>query len=495
MKRIVIIGAGVAGLSAGIYARKNGYDCVILEKNALPGGECTGWDRQGYHVDGCIHWLVGTQEGTAIHALWKETGALDGVAIHHPESFRVVEHEGQRVHFYRDLDRLERSWTELSPEDEPEIASFCTTVRTLQSFEIPCDKPSDLMSPLERIRLLLSMKDAGLVLQKYGKVSLVDYAGRFRHPALREALGSFLPEGYSAAPVFFALAMFSRGHASIPAGGSRALAGRMQKRFEELGGVLETGCAVAGIRREKGRVTGVICGDGRLIEGDWVIAACDARFLYETLLEGRHPDPAFEKRFANPKDYPLASQVQVSLGWKGLPEDLPRSLSFPVEHLSVGTRQVRRIELTHYGYEPGFAPEGQTLLTVSINQYGEDVDHWLERAEDPGAYREEKTRVGQDVIGAIGRRFPDMLDRMILLDVTTPRTYQRWCNAYRGAFMAFLPTLRGKMMEHNGKIRGLDNLFLSGQWLQPPGGLPVALITGRDTVMRICRRDRRAFVR
>lgn len=48
-------------------------------------------------------------------------------------------------------------------------------------------------------------------------------------------------------------------------------------------------------------------------------------------------------------------------------------------------------------------------------------------------------------------------------------------------------------MEHNGRINGLDNIHLSGQWLQPPGGLPEAVITGKDTIMRICKQEKRPF--
>lgn len=51
----------------------------------------------------------------------------------------------------------------------------------------------------------------------------------------------------------------------------------------------------------------------------------------------------------------------------------------------------------------------------------------------------------------------------------------------------------GKQMEHNGRINGLDNIHLSGQWLQPPGGLPEAVITGKDTIMRICKQEKRPF--
>jgi len=47
-KKVVIIGAGIAGLSAGCYARMNGYDVEIHEAHHLPGGLCTAWKRQGY---------------------------------------------------------------------------------------------------------------------------------------------------------------------------------------------------------------------------------------------------------------------------------------------------------------------------------------------------------------------------------------------------------------------------------------------------------------
>lgn len=39
---IVIIGGGIAGLSAGIFARANGFDTTTIEKHTVLGGECTG---------------------------------------------------------------------------------------------------------------------------------------------------------------------------------------------------------------------------------------------------------------------------------------------------------------------------------------------------------------------------------------------------------------------------------------------------------------------
>ena len=76
MKKIVIIGGGIAGLSAGVYGLLAGYEVSIYEKNKIAGGECMGWNRKGYHIDNCIHWLTGTKKGTELRKVWETVGAL-----------------------------------------------------------------------------------------------------------------------------------------------------------------------------------------------------------------------------------------------------------------------------------------------------------------------------------------------------------------------------------------------------------------------------------
>ncbi len=67
-KRVLIIGAGVAGLAAGCYARMNGYQATIFELHTCPVGLCMAWERKGYTFDGCIHYLFGSGEGQPFHA-------------------------------------------------------------------------------------------------------------------------------------------------------------------------------------------------------------------------------------------------------------------------------------------------------------------------------------------------------------------------------------------------------------------------------------------
>lgn len=52
MKKIIIVGAGVAGLSAGIHAIQSGFDVTIMEMHNISGGNCTSWSRKGYLFEG-----------------------------------------------------------------------------------------------------------------------------------------------------------------------------------------------------------------------------------------------------------------------------------------------------------------------------------------------------------------------------------------------------------------------------------------------------------
>ncbi len=496
MGKIIIIGGGVAGLSAGIFAQKNGFDSTILEKHHTTGGECTGWDRQGYHIDGCIHWLVGTKEGTPLRELWDTVGALDGVEIYEPDSFMAVEHDGVTVHFYRDLERMKASWLEISPQDKEVIEEFCADIGKLHSFTFPVGKPLDMMNLIEKVKYMLSMKDVGPVMQKYSKLSIKELAGKFKHPALKAALASFMPEGdYSASSIIFPLGTFTGGQSSIPLGGSKALAKRMENKYLALGGNIETSCEAADLAIEGNTVRRATCKNGKTFEGDFFIAACDANVLYERLLKGQYPDPEFQKRFSDPETYPLASNIYVGIGYEGSMEDIPRTLKFPVDSIDIEQNQkpTEYLQMTHYAYEPDFAPEGHTAITFAINQFQPELEKWEELVKDRETYTKEKGRIGEEVIRAMESRFPEMAGKLKLLDVASPQTYDRYCNAYRGAFMAFWPTLKGKQLAHTGQIRGLDNLVLSGQWLQPPGGLPIALIAGKDTIMRLCRKEKKQF--
>ncbi len=73
-KSIIIIGAGLAGLSAGCYSQMNGYQTRIFEHHTTPGGVATCWERKGYMIDGGIHFLMCHKPGQSKYELYRELG-------------------------------------------------------------------------------------------------------------------------------------------------------------------------------------------------------------------------------------------------------------------------------------------------------------------------------------------------------------------------------------------------------------------------------------
>lgn len=491
MKKIIIIGGGIAGLSAGIHAQKYGFDSVIYEKHSILGGECTGWDRKGYHIDGCIHWLTGTKEGSDLNALWKEVGAFCQEDIIQLDSFGTYDCEGTEIVLWKDLERLRKDLIQLSPKDREAIEELIKDIKVVQSMEMPAKKPISMMNPLELMKLLKSMKGAGSVMNRLGKVSCGEYAKRFQHPALKTLFGRSLTAGYSVIAFIFSMATFSSGNGAIPKGGSRQMAFHMEKRYREMGGTVVRNVSAKEILVEGNRATAVQLSDGSEVSADYVVAACDAKITFEKLLKGRYNDEKFELRYQNQKDYPLPSSVQVSFGLTKDLSNYPVQINFPCTPYLVGTCENHWVSLRNYSYEKSFAPEGCTVVTSLLNQTDEDYFFWEKLYQDKEAYNKEKQRIAEDIQERMEKKYPELAGCITLLDVATPMTYKRYTGAYHGAWMSFMMTSNSKYMSHTGVIKGLKNCYLTGQWLEPPGGLPVAAVTGKFTIMRIAKKEKR----
>ncbi|MDX9723379.1 MAG: FAD-dependent oxidoreductase, partial [Myxococcota bacterium] len=128
--RIIVIGAGLAGLSAAIYARLNGFRCTVFEQHNLPGGVCTAWNRRGYTIDGCIHWLMWTKPGSSMYEVYRELGLVDA------EAFMPLTHyarfvdtlSGKSLTVDWDLNKLEAELLAISPDDAAPIHALCRAI-------------------------------------------------------------------------------------------------------------------------------------------------------------------------------------------------------------------------------------------------------------------------------------------------------------------------------------------------------------------------------
>lgn len=489
MKKIIIIGAGVAGLSAGIFAQRSGFESVIYDKNNYVGGHCTGYDKLGVHIDGCIRALSGTKDGEPLIDLWNQVGALEGVEIFKPEYFSVYEFNEGSLTIWRDIDRLERDLINTSPEDEQSIKELISDVKKLNKVVVPADKPLYMMNPIEQAKMTLNMKDAIAITDKLNKISCEKYASRFKHPLLQKTFSYMVPKDYSASAMFMLLAGFTMGNVNIPKGGSKAFIERMKTKYEGLNGKILLDSEISEVIIEKNKAIGVMLKNGTTDRADYVVAACDANLIFEKFLKDEYDDKEFNLRFENPQDYPVTSAINISVVIEANMKRYPMSICFQTTPYDIGEKTFELIAFRNYSYDETFGI-GKTLGAINIIQYEDEYSFWKNLYSNKEAYNSEKIRIAIDAIKRVEARFPDLKGKIKFLDIATPMTYERYTGAYKGSLMAFGLTPRSKFMMHNGKVKGLDKFYISGQWVSPPGGLVAAVTSGKFTLLQICKEEK-----
>ena len=492
-KRIIIIGGGVAGLSAGIYAEQHGFHAIVLEKNPSVGGMCTGWYRKGYYLDGCIHWLTGTKEGTLLNEMWKNLDAFKSQDdILYLPSWGTFEYQGQSVTLWRDLDRAEREWKELSPVDSKMIHKFFKMVRDFTKVELPLDLPLSMIPLNRKIALglkVLSVWPSYLVTMNQ---TCEQFANKFQSPVIRFALTHCQVGDGNLFSMLYSYATVVVGDGGIPIGASKPMVERMKNKFIALGGTLKVNANVDSVLINNGKATGVKLLNGQVFEGDYVVSCLDTNYTLKRLLRDQYQFPSFQKRFDNPKRHPSPSCVLLQYA-VNKDDNLPTPYSFECEPFSVGGITISHLTVRSYAYDETFTRGNKTVLSILIDQSNLEYAYWRKLSKNRELYLKIKEELANEVSDKIMKHLPS-LGELELLDVSTPYTFNHYVNSSNGVYMGFFFTKRDAMFAHNGTLRGLKNFYFSGQWMQGPGGLPIAMTQGKFAIQRICKKEKLSFV-
>lgn len=486
MKKVVIIGGGIAGMTAGVLLQKAGFKTEIFEKNSIVGGLCTGWKRDGFVIDNCIHWLTGTKEGTGLNDLWKELGVLgDGVEVHKKEMFFSSKLNGETLTFWRDKEKTRQEMLALSPEDEKEINKLFEYVTLAETMTVPVEKPMDSMNLFELMKLGMSMKAMGKVMKEYGNMDIKELAQRFKHPLIQRAIVDYMPPGYQAYAFMVSYGTVTSGNGDIPKGGSLKTALRIAKTYTDNGGVVHTDADVNKILLENNKATGIVLKDGTKIEADYVVCACDTDYTFNTLLPKEYMPKDLQKLYDERKKYPVSSGFQVAFAVDGVYPEITGTRVFSCKEITVGKTATNAMSVQSYDYEPTFAPNGKTVLQSNFTQTENDYNYWKEIYSDKELYNQKKNQLAQEILERLVEEYPVLKGKIRVLDVWSPMTYTRYCNSYKGAYMSFVNTKKAKNITVAGVVKDIDNVFLASQWLMGPGGLPTAAAMGKFAAYRI----------
>ena len=490
MKKVIIVGAGISGMTAGIILQNSGFETEIYEKNAVAGGELTGWKRDGVYIDNCIDYLMCSKKGSDMNGLWHEIGMLkEGLTMHSKDYFFKYSGHGGQITFWRDKERTKKEMLDISPDDKEVIEKFFENVVRAESMIMPIDKPMDKMGPRDFMKLGDFVKNVPAAQKAYKGVSVKDLADSFKSPVLRSAVKLMHPEMTQAYSFIMSYAMVTSGSGDIPEGGSLAAALRIADRYKELGGNLHLNSPVKNVLLDGKIAKGIILEDGTEVTADYVILASDANHTFTKLLPARYMPKKLKKCYDDKDHFSVFSKYHAAF-LVDCKTTIPADTSFwECEGFKVWGKEIPDVGVICYDYDPTISPEGKTILQMKIFQYADDVDKWFDIAKDPEKYEAKKKEIGLAMQELIEKQFPETAGKIHLLDTWTPVTYAKRFNAYRGAYMAFVADKDTKTVTTPGVVKGLKNVFLAGQWLMGSGGLPPATAQGKYAAWRICKKE------
>lgn len=480
-KTALIIGGGIGGLSAGIYAQLNGFSSTIYEMNAISGGLCTAWKRKGYTFDGCVHWLTGTDPSSEYYTLWEEIGAVEGKRFHNYDFYsHAIDTEGRRFVAYCDPERLRQEMLSIAPEDKKAIDEIIEDIKKFMRYGLPLEfKISNLYPALRALLLLYKYREP-----------VAKLAEKFSNPTLKHLFLLGLDWGPMCSSfLLWTISLLANKNGGYPMGGSLPLIESVEKRYTQLGGKIRFHQKVVNIIVENDTAVGIKLSDGTEVRGDIIISAADGYTTIFKWLEGRYVNPRIKKMYDTLIPFPPL--VFISLGINGTYPDTPHSFSFDLKKpFFIGLRKIDSLFCKNYTYDPAMAPPGKTVFTLMLTA---DFDYWENLRKEKRDYEAEKQRIGEEVINALGELHTGLPSQVKVIDIATPMTFVRYTGNWKGSYEGWMFDKKALSLRPPQTLPGLENFYMVGHWVSPGGGLPSGPITAKSALKLICKKEKIKF--
>jgi phytoene dehydrogenase-like protein len=482
MKKLAVVGAGVSGMTAAIYCLKCGFDVTVYEKHSRSGGLCAGWERKGYKFEGALRWINDSAKTDPIYRLWHDTGILgDDVKIYRDDPYFVYYYKDTNVYLYRDIDKLKAHWLEIAPEDIKAIETLYQDIQVMRTLKIPLmDIPglkTKNKNPID-IPLFVKMAPGLLKTLRLSKYSAKEYAAAFKHPGIRKILSEHIVrEDFGSFSLLHTMACYMDS-GIYPEGGSLSLGKRMEDKIKSLGGRIIFNTNVDKVIFEGRKACGLEI-QGEKFPFNEIIITRD--LLSSEELIGR---PLKDKWIQAAKNDPPVQTTFTAIGVREDLRDLPYAVIFDWD-ITVGGIKYDTIPVTNYAGYAGFAPAGCSSLTCKFS--GDSYAYWKEQKEK-GSYDEKKQQIADELRKFIETRMPRLKDKIDVINIATPLTYERYTGSCKGAWMTVLT--KGKATSLPQSIsKSYKNLYFAGFRTKTPGGLPIALLSGFRAAQYACRNN------
>jgi len=498
MKKVVIIGSGIGGLTAGNLLVKKGHDVTVFESHVTPGGYIAGFRRNGFYFESGT---LSFEASASVFKAMKDIGVDGRIEFVRQKNRWVAE----------DFDGTPESYGEFKemicsayPREKQRLDGFFAEVDKMIGAMGGMDRPMPyLYSGIPYIMSILSYLPGGLksagTMKKYGNMTASDFAGMFFGQGSK-LYRMFTSVGYPDMAAFLIAGFLSGIYADYwtVKGGMQSWADVLADNFQKLGGKLLTGSRVDSILTKDGAAIGVSC-KGSDFNADYVIAACDYKKAVLNLLDDKNliPEKMREKISAAPVSEAVFT---VYLGLNMPNEELKRQMALPhVLYLDLNSDcdiydsgDAQFFEKTSFNlYSPSMinpehAPRGKSSLMLQSFAPHRWMQNW--GGGNRETYRQLKQKAMETMIEKAAKVIPGLKDVIEYKDAATPLTYERFTHNTGGATSSFSWNPKKKFYENAMGLKvetPVKNLLIGSCWAMQIGGVPGALAAAYQCASRI----------
>jgi len=487
---VIIIGAGIGGLTAAARLVQEGLRVLILDKNSHPGGTAYVFHRKGFTFP---MGPLGFSTPDVVQRTLRELGEKDDlklVRIHYS-----ICAFGVSLPISLPFSRLKTKFTEIFPADAIGIDRFFQKItEILNTFALPDNAH----------RRSILQKATGMPARDYLSRNINDFR-------LRRILGSQgTDEAYSSLPLLAAMWNLM-GNEGIwyPEGGMRSFCERFVRaatvRNGQGGkGEIRLGSEVKRIRIQDGNARGVVLSDGTAIDADSIVSNADFKTTFLNLID---PDNLPEKAYRSIAGAKQAGSVlQVCLGVDRSGADFsafdtcsriiyrrpgdtdePKTLDVDWTDRLVEPDAFAKqeMEISLWSKEdPALSPEGGASVVIRV---GADYPHFARYRSGPrrrlSGYPAYKQRLGYALVREAERIIPWLSNAVRVMDVATPLTFQDQGGRSQGTVAGWSWNFEDNPAEASVELirTPVRGLYMAGYQAYSTlfmGGIPTAVESG-----------------
>lgn len=513
---VVIIGAGVSGLTSAALLSKAGLSVCVLDKAQHAGGYLQGFTRKGFRFDSALHWLnqCGEEFGM-VSTIFKFLGN-DYPKVKHLKNIHRYKSDSHDYLLTSNPDELKAAFIKDFPHEKGGIEKFFAAAKKMglaSKDSTNYFRSSETMNFREKVK-------NGLVKMKFVLpfIRYVWYPNEkvpkgldlfFKDKKLQEVFSSESDLLSCMIPIGWA---YINDYQVPPDGGSQVFPEWLCHLVRYYDNEVYFNAKVDKINVENDIVKGVNFTRNKkqyTLESKYVIAACDVDVLYRKLLPEGTASPEFLEKLDDAILYESAVQLSIAL-------DCPtEDLGFKEELVQLTVEGIERRE--HSSSDPHkcalsilppslrdktLAPKGKGTLTLLVLAEIDHNDYWQTEKDENGqlirtkAYYKYKEEYANILIERVAKDIcPTLKEHIEFMDVATPITHYRYTGNKNGSIMGARPgkeNMQAKIAHHRTKI---ENLYLSGHWADLGGGVPIAIKTASNASLLVLQKENPAAFR